>query len=173
MPGSCHLGILLIKVRHLWAAYDLSIPSLSLSNFPKLGQLDKWELNINFYVYGNSGNWRALIGNMYNSVVNRGWGVWVSSGNSIHFSWSNITWEPNFIVELSVHYSLSINRTPNQLSITLIRGDNGQVQSATNWDMRDTNRYKMDTNGPVTIGGWQNYNGERFPGYIYKISVHE
>ena len=39
--------------------------------------------------------------------------------------------------------------------------------------MRDTNKYKMDTNGPVTIGGWQNYNGERFPGYIYKISAHE
>jgi hypothetical protein len=173
MPGNCHLGIFLIKKRHLYTIDSPSIPSLLLSNFPKLGSLNKWELNINFICTGNWGNWRALIGNMYNSTVNRGWGVWVSSSNSIHFSWSSITWEPGFRVELNRHYSLSIYRTPNELNILLIRGDNGEVQTATNTDMRDTNRYKMDTNGPVTIGGWQNYNGERFPGYIYKISAHE
>ena len=57
---------------------------------------------------GGSGAWRALIGNMYNSVINRGWGVWVSFGNSIHFSWTSTTWELPFSVELYVPYMLTI-----------------------------------------------------------------
>lgn len=119
------------------------------------------------------GNWRAIIGSMYSSVVNRVWGVCVSSSNSIHFSWSNISWEPKFLVALHVHYSLNIIRTPSELSIILTRGDNGQIQTANNTDMIHTNRYKMDTNGPVTIGGWQNYNGEKFSVNIYRITIHE
>jgi hypothetical protein len=27
------------------------------------------------------------------------------------------------------------------------------------------------TNGPVTIGGWISYGGERFPGQIYSVDV--
>ena len=31
----------------------------------------------------------------------------------------------------------------------------------------------MTTNGPVTIGGWVNYAGERFPGTISSIKVRD
>ena len=96
------------KKSDLFSIKNPSIPTLSLNNFPKLGAIDEWELNINFKVTGGSGAWRALIGNMYNSVINRGWGVWVSFGNSIHFSWTSTTWELPFSVELYVPYMLTI-----------------------------------------------------------------
>ena len=156
----------------LFTISNPAIPTLSLTNFPALGNMSNWEMNINFNVNNNrQGSWRPLIGDMYNRFNNRGWGVWVSPDNNIHFSWQSLTWNasPRFNIVLNTNYNLRINRTPNLLSMVLTNLNNQVAQTVVYNSIN--NRHVMTTNGPVTIGGWIQDNGERFPGTISRITV--
>jgi hypothetical protein len=155
----------------LFTISNPATPTLSLSNFPALGSMSNWEMSINFNVNGRQGSWRALIGDMYNNVnKSRGWGVWVSPVNNIHFSWQSVTWDANpaFNILLNTNYNLKINKTPTSQTLSLTNLNTNISQVATNNSIKD---YIMTTNGPVTIGGWINYNGEVFPGTISNITV--
>jgi surface protein len=155
----------------MYTNFNPTIPSLSLANFPRLGAMTNWELSINFNASGGTNTWRALIGDMYNSVNTRGWGVWVSAFNGIHFSWNTNTWDTNFTVSINTNYKLKITRTPTSLTFLLTDEATNETHTATNTAMSDINTYVMSTNGPVTIGGWIGYSGENFPGTISYVGV--
>jgi hypothetical protein len=150
----------------LFSIDNPSIPTLSVSNFPSLAAMTNWEMNVEFICNGGSNSWRALIGDMYNGSSWRGWGLWVSSSNGIHWSWASSTWDaPGFVVENGVRYNVNVTRNDSILTVTLtnLKSNNKKVASTT---YRDRMTY-----GPVTIGGWISYGGERFPGKIYSINV--
>jgi hypothetical protein len=155
----------------IFSIKNTNLPNLDLSNpFPKLGIMDDWEMVIEFVVQGGQNTWRAIIGDMYNYSNWRGWGVWVSNNNSIHWSWKNTTWEPNFNVILGNKYSLHIECKPDELILHLYNHSNNTKQTATK-NTSNKNTYEMSSNGPVTIGGWISYSAERFQGTISSIEV--
>ena len=163
------------------ALYSISNPTFrtALSTFPRLGAMTNWEMNIKFNVTGGSGIYRSLIGDMYNSVNSstRGWGVWVSASNGIHFSWSGPFptgpfWDaPSISVSLNTDYILKITRTPTSLTVLLTNVSSGATQTAVNTAMSDTTAYVMSVNGPVTIGGFINNASENFIGTIAYVNV--
>ena len=148
-------------------------PATALTNFPILGAMPTWEMNIRFTGTAGNGNWRALIGDMYNTVNSRGWGVWISSSNGIHFSWISNTWDaPGVSVALNTDYILKLTRTPTSLTVLLTTVSSGATQTATNTAMSNTSAYVMSVNGPVTIGGWiSGASNETFPGTIAYVTV--
>jgi uncharacterized protein YjbI with pentapeptide repeats len=156
--------------------YSITSPAnrtLSLTNFPILGAMPTWEMNIRFTTGATGSNsWRPLIGDMYNAVNGgRGWGVWVSSSNGIHFSWISNTWDaPGVSVALSTEYILKLTRTPTSLTVLLTTVSSGATQTATNTAMSNTSAYVMSVNGPVSIGGWAN-SGELFVGTMAYVNV--
>jgi CPW-WPC domain-containing protein len=158
------------KTAPLFTISNPSIPLLSVPDFPFLGLMPNWEMNINFNVNGRQNSWRALIGDMYNNVNTRGWGIWVTPSNNIHFSWQSITWnaEPAFNILPNTNYNLKITRNPTSLTLLLTNLNTNISQTSTN---NSISQYVMTTNGPVTIGGWINYSGENFPGTISNITV--
>jgi len=90
---------------------SITIPSLSLFDFPEIASLADWEINIGFTVTSGVGSWRALIGDMYNEISNRGWGIWVSAATpqKIHWSFIGNTFEPaQTIVRLNTPYNLNV-----------------------------------------------------------------
>lgn len=150
----------------LFSISNPSIPTLNVSNFPLLATMKNWEMNVEFTCNGGSNSWRALIGDMYNGTSWRGWGLWVSSSNGIHWSWQSSTWDaPGFVVKYNVKYNVNVSRTDGILTVKLtdLNSNDTKVASTT---YRDVMTY-----GPVTIGGWISYGGERFPGTIYSIVV--
>ena len=157
----------------LYSITSPAVRTLSLTNFPILGAMPTWEMNIRFTVTGGANSWRALIGDMYNTVnTGRGWGVWVSNSSGLHFSWNNIMWDATPIaVALNTEYVLKINRTPTSLTFLLTTVSTGATQTATNTAMSNTATYVMSVNGPVTIGGWINTTGEQFPGTFAYVTV--
>ena len=90
----------------------VTIPTLSLYDFPEIASLADWEINVSFTVTGGSGSWRALIGDMYNEITSgRGWGIWVSAAvpPKIHWSFVSNTFEPTqTIVSLNTPYILNV-----------------------------------------------------------------
>jgi hypothetical protein len=128
-------------------------------------------MNIRFNSTSGANNWRALIGDMYNTVNNRGWGLWISSDNTILFSWNNPTWNTSINVALNTDYILKINRTPTSLTMLLTNVSTNATQTDTNTAMSNTSFYVMSTNGPVTIGGWINNHGETFVGTMSYVNV--
>jgi CPW-WPC domain-containing protein len=158
------------KTVTLFTISNPRIPLLSVPNFPLLGLMPDWEMNINFNVSGRQNSWRALIGDMYNNVNMRGWGVWVSPSNNIHFSWQSITWNANPVFNIlpNTNYNLKITKNPVSLTLLLTNLNTYISQTSTN---NSISQYVMTTNGPVTIGGWINFKGENFPGTISNITV--
>ena len=148
----------------------ISIPTLSLYDFPEIASLSNWQIDVGFTVTGGSGTWRALIGDMYNSVSTiRGWGLWVSANNPsrIHWSWMGTAAEPGTItVSLNTAYVLTAAQSSGTITLTLRTVSSGAIQ---------TGSFSVGANvigkGPVTIGGWQNYSGENFPGTISYVNV--
>ena len=145
----------------------ISIPTLSLFEFPEIASLSSWQIDISFTVTGGSGTYRALIGDMYNSINTRGWGLWVSSSDRIHWSWLTTTAEPSTIaVNLNTAYVLTVAQSSGTITLTLRTVSNGAIQ---------TGSFSVDANiigkGPVTIGGWQIPNSENFPGTISYVNV--
>lgn len=155
----------------IFSIKNSAIPNFNVVAFPKIGLMDNWEMEIEFVAQGGQNSWRAIIGDMYNNINWRGWGVWVSSSNSIHWSWRTTTWEPSFQVILGNRYTLKIVYTPNQISLNLFNHNSNTSQSASKNTNNDRNTYAITTNGPVTIGGWISYGGERFPGTVNSIEV--
>jgi hypothetical protein len=161
--------------------YSISNPPFrtALSNFPRLGAMTNWEMSIRFTVTGGSGIYRSLIGDMYNSVNSstRGWGVWVSASNGIHFSWSGPLptgpfWDaPSVSVAMNTDYILKLTRTPTSLTVLLTTVSSGATQSAVNTAMSDTSAYVMSVKGPVTVGGFINTASENFIGTISSVTV--
>jgi hypothetical protein len=106
---------------------------------------------------------------MYNNINNRGWGIWVSSGNRIHWSWLAATSEPGTItVALNTPYVVTVAQSSatSTITITLRTVSSGATQ---------TGSFSTGSNvigkGPVTIGGWRNLAGENFPGTISYVNV--
>jgi hypothetical protein len=152
----------------LFSISNPSIPTLNVNNFPSLVDIKQWEMNVVFKCNGGSNSWRALIGDMYNNTSHRGWGLWVSSSNGIHWSWRSSTWDASgFNVKIGDKYKVTITKNHNILTATLINITSKKTQSSST-KIRDFMSY-----GPVTIGGWRNYNGENFPGTIESVSVKE
>ena len=138
------------------------------NKFPLLANMPNWEMIIQFRLDGGSG-WRPVIGNMYNDAVGyRGWGLWVSPQNKIHWSWKYNTVDFDFKVDIRVHYKLTIINTPTTLSMVLKKVSKGTEEKQT---ITKPNNAIMAAEGPVTVGGWKNYKGENFPGIIISISV--
>lgn len=150
----------------LFSITNPSIPTLSVNNFPSLASMTNWEMDVEFKCNGGSYSWRALVGDMYNGTSWRGWGLWVSSSNGIHWSWASSTWDaPGFVVENGVKYKINVSRNDNMLTFTLTN------LNTNNKSVASTGYSDRMTFGPVTIGGWINYSGERFPGEIYSVEV--
>jgi hypothetical protein len=137
---------------------------------PVINRFDRWEMSIAFRSTGKNNAWRALIGDMRNGVNGRGWGVWVSSTNNIHFSWNNPYWDasPALTVAQNTDYVLAITKTSTSLRMDLTDVVAGTTQTATN---ASTAGYIMSANGPVTLGGWPNDTSENFVGTISHVSV--
>jgi hypothetical protein len=149
-----------------------SLPSLNVTNFPALGLMSNWEMNIRFNATGASDTWRGIIGDMYNNSNSRGWGLWISNANRLFFSWNGPTWGTAITVSLNKNYILKITRTPSSMTMELTN-----ISETPNTQQTDTNNsmstYVMSTNGPVTIGGWINYQGENFIGTISYVNVND
>jgi hypothetical protein len=149
----------------------VSIPTLTTYEFPEIASLTDWQIDISFTVTGGSGTWRALVGDMYNEInSSRGWGIWVSNINRIHWSWMNTTNEPGTIsVALNTSYRLTVAQTSSPSSLitmTLQTISSGATQ---------TGSFSTGGNpigkGPVTIGGWRSVGSENFPGTISFVNV--
>jgi hypothetical protein len=147
----------------------ITIPTLTTYNFPEIASLADWQIDISFTVTGGAGTWRALVGDMYNEITNRGWGIWISSSNRIHWSWVGTVSEPGTItVNLNTAYTLRVvqSSTTSTITITLTTVSNSAVQ---------TGSFATGGNtigkGPVTIGGWRSLAGENFPGTISYVNV--
>ena len=145
----------------------ISIPTLSLFEFPEIASLASWQIDISFTVTGGAGTWRGLIGDMYNSVNSRGWGLWISSSNRIHWSWMAATSEPATIsVNLNTAYVLTASQSSGTITLTLRTVSTGATQTGS-----FSNGANVIGKGPVTIGGWQNTTSENFPGTISYVNV--
>jgi len=101
----------------------ISIPTLSVYDFPEIASLSSWQIDISFTVTGGAGTWRALVGDMYNNVNTfRGWGLWVSANNPsrIHWSWMGTTAEPASItVNINTPYVLTAAQSSGTITLTL------------------------------------------------------
>ena len=147
----------------------ITIPTLTTYEFPEIASLTNWQIDISFTVTGGAGSWRAVLGDMYNNINSRGWGIWVSSSNRIHWSWLATTSEPGTItVALNTPYVLTVAQSSatSTITITLRTVSSGATQ---------TGSFSTGSNvigkGPVTIGGWRNLGGENFPGTISYVNV--
>ena len=148
----------------------VSIPTLTTYEFPEIASLTDWQIDISFTVTSGAGTSRALVGDMYNEVnTTRGWGLWVSSSNRIHWSWANTTSEPATIsVATNTPYVLTASQSnaTSIITLTLRTVSSGATQ---------TGSFGTGGNpigrGPVTIGGWRSTSSENFPGTISYVNV--
>jgi hypothetical protein len=138
------------------------------NTFPLLANMPNWELIIQFRLDGGNG-WRPVIGNMYNDAVGyRGWGLWISPQNKIHWSWKYNTADFDLKIDIRVHYQLTIINSPTTLSMVLKNMTNGTDKKQT---ITKPNNAIMAAEGPVTVGGWKKNPNEKFPGIVISISV--
>jgi surface protein len=135
---------------------------------PVINRFNRWEMSIAFRSTGKHNAWRGLIGDIRNGVNGRGWGVWVSAANQIHFSWTSPNWNAAITVAQNTDYVLVITKTPTSLRMDLTDVVAGTTQTDTN---ESTASYIMSANGPVTLGGWPNDANENFVGTISHVSV--
>ena len=155
--------------------YSITIPSLPqlyVTNFPTLGLMSNWEMQIRFNATGRANSWRGVIGDMYNNINDRGWGLWISNENRLFFSWNGPVWGTSINVSLNTNYILKITRTPSSMTMVLtnLNVTPNTQETVTN---NSISTYAMNTNGLVTIGGWRNYSGENFIGTISYINVND
>jgi hypothetical protein len=111
--------------------------------------------------------WSPLIGDMYNSINVRGWGLWVSPDNKIHWSWKNEAIGTEITVNTGIIYIITVEKSPEKIVITLINDTTKEKQTFSSSSVKK----EMATNGPVWIGGWENNTNEIFPGIIYSVTV--
>jgi len=141
---------------------------------PVVNRLSTWEMRIAFNSTSRNNAWRALVGNMRNPIIGsngRGWGMWISGGNNVYFSWSasESVWETLLSVELNTEYVVVVNRTPSSMTIALTNMSTNVTNTAVNNSMSS---YIMSANGPVTVGGWISDTTENFVGPISSVIVY-
>jgi hypothetical protein len=103
---------------------------------------------------------------MYNSINLKGWGLWVSPENKIHWSWKETAFDTNITVNTGISYIVTVEKSPEKLVITLKNDTTNETQTFSTSSVQE-----MATNGPVWIGGWENNNNEIFLGIIYLVTV--
>jgi uncharacterized protein YjbI with pentapeptide repeats len=137
----------------------ITIPTLSLFDFPEIASLADWEINISFIVTGGAGTLRALIGDMYNEInSSRGWGIWVSATTppKIHWSFVNNTFEPaQTLLSLNTPYILNVVKSSaGTITLTLqnVSGLYSNILSISNL----VASYNFDTNGNDSSGNNNN-----------------
>ncbi len=113
----------------------VTIPTLSLFEFPEIASLSSWQIDLSFTVTGGAGTWRALMGDMYNEINSgRGWGMWVSANTpqKIHWSWRDNTIEPaQMTVALGTPYVLTAAQNAGTMTLTLRNMANTYDSSST------------------------------------------
>ena len=131
----------------------ITIPTLSLYDFPEIASLADWEINVSFTVTGGAGSWRALLGDMYNEInSSRGWGIWVSQTipSKIHWSFLGNTFEPaQTLVSLNTPYILNVVKSSaGTITLTLqnVAGTYNNSLSISNL----VAQYNFDSNGNDT-----------------------
>ena len=155
------------KTVYATSGATVTIPTLSVYEFPELASLSSWQIDISFTATGGAGTYRGLVGDMYNSVNSRGWGLWLSSSNRIHWSWMGTTTEPSTIsVNLNTAYVLTAAQSSGTITLTLRTVSTGAIQTGS-----FSNGANVMGKGPVTIGGWRNITGDIFPGTISYVNV--
>lgn len=149
----------------------ITVPTLTTYDFPEIASLTDWQIDISFTVTGGANTYRALVGDMYNQInTSRGWGIWVSNNNRIHWSWVGTTSEPATIsVALNTSYRLTVAQTSSPSSLITI------TLLAISANTTQTGSFSTGGNiigkGPVTIGGWRNTGSENFSGTISYVNV--
>ena len=100
----------------------ISIPTLSLFEFPEIASLSSWQIDISFTVTGGDGTWRALVGDMYNSVNTYGWGLWISANTPRKIQWSWAYQSPAIEImtlALNTPYILTAAQSSGMITLTL------------------------------------------------------
>lgn len=149
----------------------ITVPTLTTYEFPEIASLTDWQIDISFTVTGGANTYRAIVGDMYNEInSSRGWGIWVSNNNRIHWSWVGTTSEPATIsVALNTSYRLTVAQTSSPSSLITI------TLLAISANTTQTGSFSTGGNiigkGPVTIGGWRNTGSENFSGTISYVNV--
>ena len=144
----------------------IAIPTYSVSGFPILNQITSWILDISFTATSGAGTWRGLLGSMRNNIDDRGWGIWISASNGIHYSQTSSTFDNfNGNVNINVAYNLNITRTGNSITFKLTTVSTQTVLTNT---ITVTDSMGV---GPVSIGGWSGSPQETFPGSIGYVLV--
>ena len=148
----------------------ITTPVLTTYDFPVLENLSNWSMDISFTVTSGSG-FRPFIGDMYNSInTGRGWGLWISNLQRIHWGWSTSASDvPNITVSntTGVQYALNVTQSnKTTITFTLTQLSNNTTQTGS-LNVANT----VMGRGPVTIGGWINLAGESMSGTISSITV--
>jgi hypothetical protein len=153
--------------------YSISNPPFrtALSNFPRLGAMPNWEMSIQFNITYYTGNYIGLVGDSHNSVNTfHGWGLWLNqSAGDTRFYWGwkgTSVWNPAFIYSLNKDYIVTVSKTPSTLTISLKDVATDLTQTAST----SVGSNEMSTNGPVTVGGWEQ-NLNYFSGTISSVIV--
>jgi len=138
-------------------------------------------IQINSSDYYNS--WQGIIGNMYNSSINRGWGLWVNPSGILHWSFAGGAIPQNGINHLSYQvsfdlnnlgalqngtpYEIRINYRDNILKFSLKNLITGVIKT------EYLDKMRMVTNtGFITLGGWWITNSsEKFKGDINYVEI--
>jgi hypothetical protein len=146
----------------------ITIPTYSVSGFPVLNQITNWMIDISFTTT-NINVWRGLVGSMRNNIdTARGWGIWVSQNNGIHFSTSTETIDSfNGEVKINVPFNLNITKVGINVIIKLTNLLTNYV--ITN-NITVTGAFGI---GPVSIGGWPGSPQELFVGQIGYVLVKD
>ena len=122
-------GAATMKTIYSLSAANL-VPRYTLYEFPVLADLTSWQIDISFTVTGGSNTWRVLIGDMYNNINYRGWGLWVSASNGILWSWFGAYYEPGTIsVSLNIPYILTALQSSGTITLTLRTVSTGATQT--------------------------------------------
>ena len=145
----------------------ITLPTYNVLNFPVLNSISNWEIDISFTSTNRNNDWRGLIGSMRNAVdTNRGWGIWVSSSNGIHYSHNNTQYDSfNGNVSLSIPYNLNVTKVGSSITLRLLNLSTEAIL---------TNSFSLSDPlglGPVSIGGWPGAPQETFGGTISYVKV--
>ena len=161
----------LVVVAPVAPLYSISNPPFRtpLSNFPRLGAMPNWEMSIQFNIASVTGDWRAIIGDSFNSInTSHGWGLWLnqSGNNGFYWGWKGSSWNPSFTYSSNKDYIVTVSKNPSTLTILLKDVATDQTQTAST----SVGSNIMSTNGPVTVGGWQQ-KLDHFSGTISSVTV--
>jgi hypothetical protein len=83
--------------------------------------LTRWTITIILKSDNYKNSWQGLIGNMYNTQVTNGWGLWINPNGKLHFRIKDATWDLNNLGSLYNNhpYKILINLTRTGFSFRL------------------------------------------------------